>query len=196
MQVEVYNTINTITKKAPKLYKDLRNYQVYQQAVLIALLNQHADIIITPQKKKSNVTLPFFTIKSVVFSPTDRVDLTYIVEKRCKQQMEMDVARGISSKTAMRRYKTNRVAENLHMVLDLLFEFDNLFVIKTTNGKNGANRLDTVTAALLPNNEWISYDDITEIGSQLNSFIANMLTQNESITLGKGSDIIAKFLRI
>ncbi|ELP84841.1 hypothetical protein EIN_283970 [Entamoeba invadens IP1] len=195
MEFEVLNTISTIAKKSPKLYKDIRNYQVYQQAVLLALLNQHAEIVLSPQKKKSNVTLPFFTVKSVIFNQTDRVELTHFVEKRCKKQMENDVANGISSKTALRRYKTNRVAENLHMVLDLLFEFDYLFVIKTTHGKNGANKLDTVTSCMLPNKVWMTQEQIVSVGMEINSNLSKILSQTESISLPKNSPILCQFLQ-
>ena len=101
-------------------YTQDRNYLACEQCILIALLNKHCEIRLQRARKRSNTTIPFFTIESIKFAEDDIVYLNSYIENRCKQIFEYDISNGVTQKTAKRRYKTNRNYEVIHALIDFL----------------------------------------------------------------------------
>ena len=137
------DTINTTKIQSP-FHIENRNYQVIQQSFLITLLNQYCEIHLTKQKKRSHVTLPFFTIEKIIFSDSDVILFNDLVEKRCTEIKNYDIQNGVAIKTAARRYKSNKITEVLHLLMDLVRMYEDPFITRTTFGKNGAKQMEII----------------------------------------------------
>ena len=162
-----------------------RNYQVLQQSFLICLLNQYCEIHLTKQKKRSHVTLPFFTIEKIIFNDDDVVNFNEIIEKRCTEIKSFDISKGVSLKTASRRYKSNRITEVLHLLMDFIRQHENPFITRTTFGKNGAKQMEIIEKCIVNGNELNKFD-IMEIGIEKNCFFDHVITNQNVCILKQG----------
>ena len=167
------------------LNRQFRNYQVCQQCLLIALLNQYGEIQISKEKKRSNVTLPFFTVDYVCFENNDKIDITQFIEKRCYEQRIKDIKEGISEKTAQRRFKSNKAVEILHLLMDIVSEFQQCFETKTSVGKNGAKKMETIISCNW-NGNYYDQNAIELIGMDINAQLYSLISNNNSIVLPRG----------
>ena len=167
------------------LYSNHRNYQVFQQSILICLLNKYADITIKRERKRSNVTLPFFTISNVVFNDNDIIDIDSYVQKRCIEIKEYDLNHNINIKTATRRFKTNRITEVIHTLIDLLRIQNEEIKTTMTRYKEGIKQSETMIKCQIEDRE-MNEKEIKKYGEYINSFLkTNMI--NDEIYLNRGS---------
>ena len=166
------------------LYSNHRNYQVFQQSILISLLNKFADITIKRERKRSNVTLPFFTISTVTFNNNDSFDLDSYVQKRCVEIKEYDLNHNINMKTATRRFKTNRITEVLHTLIDLLRINDEEIETVRTRYKEGIKQSETMIKCKM-NDKEINEKEIKIYGNVVNNYIKERMI-NDEIYFQKG----------
>ena len=167
------------------LYSNHRNYQVFQQSILICLLNKYADITIKRERKRSNVTLPFFTISNVVFNDNDIIDIDSYVQKRCIEIKEYDLNHNINIKTATRRFKTNRITEVIHTLIDLLRIQNEEIKTTMTRYKEGIKQSETMIKCQIEDRE-MNENEIKKYGEYINSFL-KMNMVNDEIYLNRGS---------
>ena len=182
------NTMESFTetrqrKKNNEAFLKLRSYQVYQQSILLALLNRYFEITLQIPSKRSIVTRQFFKIEEIR-NGNDVIKVEEYVEHRCKEKYEKDLLEGISEKTAKRRYDTNRITEQLHLMIDLLIDFGHLFNSKWTSGKKGAQIVETIQEILTPY-EFISNNQIPLLGSRINDYLCDQLFQRKISRLRK-----------
>ena len=83
-------------------FRRTRNYQTEQQSLFIGLLNMVYNITIDHPRKRSKITLPFFTITRI---STDKevIELKEILCYRLEHLRNEDIKRGCTPKTAARR---------------------------------------------------------------------------------------------
>ncbi|EDR27731.1 hypothetical protein EDI_104220 [Entamoeba dispar SAW760] len=158
-------------RKINEAFFKLRNYQVYQQGILLALLNKHFEITLQIPTKRSVVTRQYFKINELRRG-NDSIKVEEYVEQRCKEKYLQDLSNGIPEKTARRRYDTNKITEQLHLLIDLLTEFGYSFVSKWTSGKKGAQIVETIQKVISPN-VTILNKEIPVIGVQTNDYLTH-----------------------
>ena len=176
---------NSNSKEA-KLNRNFRNYQVYQQSLLISLLNQYAEIHISKPKKRSTSTCPFFTIDKIIFNQNDEIEISRLAERRSYEKKINDLDNNISIQTANRRYKNNKIIEILHILMDLLNEFIQPFETKTSEGRNGATKMETITKCRIGEME-LNEEGIIEFGQSVNKQIMNLIQINDHLILSQFS---------
>ncbi|EKE39218.1 hypothetical protein ENUP19_0003G0054 [Entamoeba nuttalli] len=162
---------NKRQKKINDAFFKLRTYQVYQQGVLLVLLNNHFEITLQIPTKRSVVTRQYFKINELRRG-NDSIKVEEYVEQRCKEKYLQDLSNGIAEKTARRRYDTNKITEQLHLLIDLLTEFGYRFVSKRTSGKKGAQIVETIQKVISPN-VTILNKEIPTIGVQTNDYLTH-----------------------
>ena len=160
------------------LYINHRNYQVFQQSILLTLLNKFASITIKREKKKSNTTLPFFTIHSITFINNDKLDFDNFIHKRCSEMKEYDITNGINMKTATRRYKTNRITEVIHTLIDLLRIYGEEIETNMTRYKEGIKQSETMIGITIKGKQY-NETEIKKEGKRINELIQKELCEGE-----------------
>ena len=175
-------------------FKKSRNYQVYQQCILIALLSSFFDVVIKQPVKRSVVSLQMLRIISISSKQTNEViNVDEFVTQRCKEKYENDL-RNISMKTAKRRYDTNRISELIHLLIDILFEENYRFSSKFTDGKNGAPVVETVNAIFTPDQRVFTKQDIITKGMRINQHLTALLQSNTEFNVGHNDRTLAILL--
>ena len=167
-------------KKFNEAFLKLRSCQVYQQCVLLGLLNRHFEITIHIPSKRSIVTRQFFKVHEIR-NGSDCIKVDEYVEQRCKEKYEKDISNGVSEKTARRRLDTNKITEQIHLYIDILTDLGYVFHSKYTSGKKGAQIVESVQQITTPN-EIITQIQIPLIGAKANDYFTEQLfTQKRSI---------------
>ena len=163
-----------------------RNYLACEQCILIALLNKHCEIRLQRARKRSNTTIPFFTIESIKFGPNDIVYLNSYIEKRCKQIYEYDISSGVTEKTAKRRYKTNRNNEVIHALIDFLRIKGEQIETVLTRQKLGVIQRETLIGCSLDGN-WVCKSNIYDFGRNINATLQERMDYDFGIVLEQNS---------
>ncbi|KAL7717740.1 TATA-binding protein-associated phosphoprotein [Entamoeba marina] len=153
----------------PKMnFRNQRNYQTAQQAILIALLNEQCDITIRRPVKRC-------VVKSLC--------LINLLKKRCKEREKHDIGVGVSKKTAIRRYETNRITEGLHLLMDILFTQKYFFNTRKTRGKKGVIKSEAMQEIFFNEHFLMNKDDIQKKGDEINQIITEKVLKEQTMYL-------------
>ncbi|ELP91659.1 hypothetical protein EIN_206760 [Entamoeba invadens IP1] len=176
-------------------FRKSRNYQTEQQGVFIALLNMFYDVTIEHPRKKSKITLPFFTVIKIE-SDEEAIDVRENVGEKMSELHRKDVEGGCSEKTAARRQEVYRVAEQLHILMDLLRDVGFDLDTKTTTG-NKSNVKETVRQLSYEN--YIFDGEFVEgRGADINELIVKRLealSKSTNLVIKKGDPEIVAILK-
>ena len=88
-------------------------------------------------------------------------------------------------KTAARRYKSNKITEVLHLLMDLVRMYEDPFKTRTTIGKNGAKQMEIIEKCFV-NGKMLTKDDVMEIGIEKNCFYDHIINTQTKCVLKKG----------
>ncbi|ELP85433.1 hypothetical protein EIN_087450 [Entamoeba invadens IP1] len=158
-----------------KTSREIRNYQTLQQAVLIALLNQYAEVVFKQPAKKSVTTYQFMRIKSIKFTPQNTIAFNEFLKRRCVEHYTFDITNNTPMKTAKRRYQTNKKTDGIHLLMDLLTECGYFFVTKLTEGKSGTVKLDNIIQILKDGKTVVEKNELCKIGETVNEMLTKWL---------------------
>ncbi|KAL7712925.1 TATA-binding protein-associated phosphoprotein [Entamoeba marina] len=117
--------IPTMSKSLPlscKEYYSQRNYTVYQQAVFLAILNQHYELVLKQSSKRSVVTSQLVRVIKIG-NINDTISVSSFIENRCMEKIEIDRLNGLNEKTIYRRFSRNKIVETHNLLVDLIREF-------------------------------------------------------------------------
>ncbi|KAL7712678.1 Uncharacterized protein QTN25_009693 [Entamoeba marina] len=171
-------------KKIP--YCDFKNYQVIQQAVMLAYLNQFADIELKKKKKSVTNIYQFMQVVSISFSNGDNINFSDLISSKCIEMMKEEIEMGISETTAMRRFHKNRIVHSLHLLMDILSELGFFFNTYITNGKNGVVRAETIRS-MFYDDKLLKKDDIVTIGKRIFKCLDEQFEEKKVFTLKKNT---------
>ena len=153
-------------------FNQWKNYQSIQECMLIGLLNSYSEIKIKKPFKKAMVTVPFVAIDKIIFNKTDIINVSEFLNKRCQERMNYEIQIGVSSKTALRRYKTNKFSETNHLLMDLLLDLGYLFNTTIPPHKKNLQAHETIQAIFDREGRCYTRQMINLIGSKINAYFA------------------------
>ncbi|GAB1222700.1 hypothetical protein ENUP19_0121G0175 [Entamoeba nuttalli] len=167
-----------IEKRIPVLRasREARNNFTLQQTLCICLLSRWCRITIKKPTRRSCVTEQFFRINSIEHEE-DKIDVYSFLKKRCNEMYLFDIQRGVSEKTAIRRYQNNKKIEVIHLMEDILREYGVELETKTTEGKSGINRLENITGIYI-SNQVIPFDGLIMNLIEINHILLNNVLQS------------------
>lgn len=177
-------------------FRRTRNYQTAQQGVFIGLLNTVYNITIDHPRKKSKITLPFYTIVKI---STDKevVEVKEIMSYRLQHLHDQDVAQGCTEKTAARRQEVYRVTEQLHILMNLMRDIGFEVESKKTTGNKGTPK---ETARKIRFNDFVfDREYIEERGNLINELLLRKLDtvpKSSELTIHCGDQDIANVLKL
>ncbi|ELP86904.1 hypothetical protein EIN_445410 [Entamoeba invadens IP1] len=166
-------------------FRNIRNYQVYEQGVMLALLNSMFDITIKQPLKKANVFEQIVRIQSIVVE-NDVIDIEEFCDQRCKERFALDLKNGVPMKTAKRRIETNRVNEMLFVLADFLTEYSFEFTTKVVNGKKKTLKGETVKK-IASGNFVINEREIRTKGKEINKKTLGLLGKQAKVVIPRGT---------
>ena len=183
------------TAKPPPntLFKQTRNYQVSQQGVLLALINRHFALTLAAPKKKSVVAQQMIVITTLKRND-DVVLVDEFIQRRLLEIQRHDLEQGVTKKTAVRRGENNRIAEINHLLIDILREFGYSFNTKTTDGKNGTLKTETVYSVSYKGEIIFTRSLIQSIGLEINKYLNGILFETQMMHLSKNDPVLSQMI--
>ncbi|ELP92027.1 hypothetical protein EIN_291260 [Entamoeba invadens IP1] len=177
-----------LTPEKPRIesdFRNVRNYQVYQQAVCIALLNSYFEVSIIQPLKKAHVFEQIIRIEKLQ-KGEDVIFVEEFCKKRCRDRFLIDTKNNIPEKTAKRRTEANKVNEMQLLLMDLLGVFGFFFETKRVHGKKTTVKGEFVQRILFNGKVFLDKNNIYEIGKNINRKINVKLGNGEKCTLPVG----------
>ncbi|ELP86974.1 hypothetical protein EIN_317230 [Entamoeba invadens IP1] len=165
-------------------FREVRNYQVFEQGMLLLLLNNVFTLKFRHHLKKANAFEQLLRIESIE-SANDVIEVEKFCEKRAKERQNVDISKGITEKTAKRRVESNRVNEMLQLFQDLLGEMGVFFTVKKSHGKKETVKRETIENVFL-NGCCIDENMIRSYGKTVNEIVLKKLIDKETCSFSPG----------
>ncbi|ELP91607.1 hypothetical protein EIN_129870 [Entamoeba invadens IP1] len=164
-------------------FRETRNYRVYEQGVLLAILNRHFSITLVSPKKRSVVAKQFLTVRYLK-KQTDVVDVEDFIQRRLKEIQTNAIKLGTPEKTATRRGENTRIVESIHILIDIVRELGYRTESKVNEGRNGNVSTETIVTIYI-DKKVLKKEDIVRNGLAINNFLDSLLVANETIIISK-----------
>ena len=171
---------------------DPRNFVVFEDSLLIALLNKIGDVTIARPAKKSIVTQQYLKVE-IIKIQNETINLGELVDKRCRDILEKDKLSGIKVGSAVRRFTLNKSTEVHHFLLDILQLFGYSYESKIVSGKNGSMRIDVATTIFFNNEFLYGKEKISELGEKINAFLCQLVQREKVVELKMDDDVFSQF---
>ncbi|KAL7714632.1 TATA-binding protein-associated phosphoprotein [Entamoeba marina] len=165
--------------RANERYKHLRNYQAWQQAVYVCLLNSTCEITFNKPVKSCKTTTQFFSIKKLNFGGDDVIDVDEFLQSRSCEKLKRDKLKGVSTKTASRRYDNNKFGESLHLLMDILTENGYFINARKSNGRNNSDCIYSAKEIFYKTKLIATTQDIVEYGEIINNYLLKCVKSND-----------------
>ncbi|ELP84889.1 hypothetical protein EIN_284750 [Entamoeba invadens IP1] len=165
-------------------FRKNRNYQVAQQCILIALINQYYDVTFSVTRARKTITMPFLKIEKLSKGNTT-IDIKNLLKQKITEMYQSDVNAGVQVKTAKRRYVVNKVGECLHL-LQKTAEFLGFSFKYATSFTNNVKKLTIIEVSF--DGIVIPKDKILKIGADANKALVETFfgQSGNSYTLKRG----------
>ena len=181
------------TKEIAELYKggnQLINYQCSVEGILLALLTQYCQVEISKPSKKCLVSQQFLKITKISFGNKDEINVNELVDRRCKARKEYEIQNDSNEQTASRRIQSYKRIETIHLLIDILREFNYSFKSQYVEGKKGVLKLEVVEEIYFQNKLLFDNESIHQKGCKINNFLYDMiLSTGTSCILNKDSSL-------
>ncbi|ELP87002.1 hypothetical protein EIN_318610 [Entamoeba invadens IP1] len=178
--------------KSQSVLRDFQNYQASQQAIFIALLSLTNNVSIGKPLKKSSVTRQFIRVVVVESADThQRIEIEKEVEKRCLEKRRIDINNGVSEKTSARRFKTNKRAESMNILIEELRKVGYVFESRLTEGKKDTIKLETVYKVTKKDSgPCFDSEEIEKIGEDINKYLYSLVSHsNENVIVHDNKEL-------
>ncbi|ELP89679.1 hypothetical protein EIN_452790 [Entamoeba invadens IP1] len=168
---------------------EVRNNQVYESMVLLFLINNHYNISLRFPNKRATVFEQFMTIEKM-WNDNEDIDVGRHIRERCIQRVSLDIANGVSGKTAERRKNTNVFIETLQFLVDLVRELGFFVQTEECGGKRGTLKEEYITAIYWQNQIVFDRKLIEKLGKEIVQFIGENDGKKKLIVLPKNMLIL------
>ena len=166
-----------------KQKKDNQDYEMYQQVVLIGLINKYAEITLERPNKQTKVSISIPKILIISFNEIDSINISSFTEKQCKELCEKEVHDGLSQTTAMRRLEKNKKVYLLNLLIDIAAELGMKIDSTMSRRSNKSLQVERIQSISMENEFHFTKNQIIEFGKQLNEYYLELLTNEKTITL-------------
>ncbi|ELP93226.1 hypothetical protein EIN_055510 [Entamoeba invadens IP1] len=177
-----------------KTKKENQNFEVYQQAMLIALINSQASVVLERPMKYSKINITSPRISKIIFSPTDEINVSQLVDKHCKSVFAKEISEGIPESTALRRLEKNRKVFVQNLLIDITRELD--FEISSVMARKSgkAMQVERISMIYFSGNCLYNKNEIVKMGNLLNQSFIERTKCEKPIELQPNDQLIAQVL--
>ena len=190
------NTINT-KELLTDLYRggnQTVNYQCSVESILLVLLSQYCKIEISKPSKKCLVTQQFLKIMTINFGEDDSINVNDLIDKRCISRKEYEIKNDSNESTASRRIQGYKRIETIHLLVDLLREFNYKFKSKYVEGKKGVLKLEVVESIYHNDKLLFDLDTIHQKGCRINNFLYDLIVSSGSPYILHNDEYLLNYL--
>ena len=160
-----------------KCKNDYKEFYVVQQSVLLSLLNNYCDIILTHQKKQSVVTSSFPLLLTLQFENEEPIDIQDLADKMCRPLYQQELQSVNKRQTAVRRFEKNKKSFVQHLLIDMLREKGIVFESKMSRKSSKTQQFERIEKIYVNGKLFMNFKQFISKGYQINTLINDMLTR-------------------
>ena len=156
----------------------LKNERCYEQAFMLALLNQHFSITMTKPDKQSTKTVLMPLIVTLVEDsdlPDCTIDIMQMTKEACSAKRQKELENDVKMKTANRRYSKNLPVYVFNLLFDLCMELGYFFNEKLTKETKKLFRQEKILSVFFNGKYLYDSNDILRIGKRANDYLLHCL---------------------
>ncbi|ELP87962.1 hypothetical protein EIN_418110 [Entamoeba invadens IP1] len=165
---------------------EVRNNQVYESMVLIALINKKYNISLSLPNKRAVVFEQFFRIDTV-WNNCECVSVKNFVRERCEEREKYEVDCGVKQKTASRRKNSNIFVETIHLLVDLVREIGFFVETRECGGKKCGFKEEYITAIYWAGRQIFDKKQMWVSGKGVLDIVKKSLADQKKIVLPLGT---------
>ena len=168
---------------------ELTNQLCFQQAVLIALINNYYDITIKKPTRDSLVTnsIPKIT---AISNGNEQVDIRKISENLVSTRISNNDMKNLQKKTIQRRNRKNILTYINNYLIDLLREEGYFFNSKYSKKSEKTYQLERINEIFYENELLFNLNDIFEKGQKINNYLIEICKQYDYFVIPKGNVVL------
>ncbi|KAL7721835.1 TATA-binding protein-associated phosphoprotein [Entamoeba marina] len=175
--------------------KDMKDLESFQQAVLLALLNQSCGF---------TIQRPFKQSKSVKSKPEiyyirigeETINLHELAEEQCKYFYDKGKQENIKLKTAQRRHFKNKSTFTTHFLIDLSVEFGMFFNSKMSKKSTKCLQIERINEIFYKDNLILSRSEMILRGRAINNFLMSLVHDSPIVEIPVNDPRLEKYLQM
>ncbi|KAL7713796.1 TATA-binding protein-associated phosphoprotein [Entamoeba marina] len=173
--------------------REMKNYESYQQAMILGLLNQYCGMTIEQPTKVSKVTISSPKVITLHFD-TEDINIQRIAETQCKLILEEEIQKRISNKTAMRRYEKNKKIFIQNFLFDICLEKGICFNSFLSRKSNKSQQIERISSIHYNINSFITQNQLISKGKAINTYLLSLIQSDKRITIPKCDNTLLKHI--
>ncbi|ELP93516.1 hypothetical protein EIN_060510 [Entamoeba invadens IP1] len=173
--------------------KKMKNFECYEQAILIALLNQFCSIKLQKPFKQSVSITSKPEVVTIVLN-NEEIAVKKIAETQCKKYAQITEVNTITDKTRMRRFAKNRSTFTINFMYDIAFSLGFFFNSVLSKKSSKCLQIERIHEVFYNNVLLLGAEDIVACGEALNDYLFSLVKQNKDVVLNQNDPVIQKFI--
>ncbi|ELP84646.1 hypothetical protein EIN_173110 [Entamoeba invadens IP1] len=174
---------------------DYKDFETYQQALLLGLLNQYCSFTVKKQRKQTTIAQSMPLLKCITFDG-EEIDLIDFSDSFCRPQLEAEYIRGLNKQTAFRRYEKNKKVIVINTLYDICLEKGYFFNSRLARKSKKTKRLDRIEQVFANGKLVYSQEELVAIGTEINKYLVDLVEVSFEATVKKNDPTIQEILQL
>ncbi|ELP85895.1 hypothetical protein EIN_134390 [Entamoeba invadens IP1] len=171
---------------------DYKNFETYQQSVLIAILSKFATITIKKPRKATKVTEVHPLIQTIDFGD-DMVNVASLACSKCQLNYKKDCNK-MKYHAAFCRFEKNKKNFVQNLLIDMLLEFGFFFESKMAKKSTKTIQLERIASVFYKGRLTLDFQEFVLCGKEVTDYIGKEFQRNQSTIVIKNDPIISSLL--
>ncbi|BFU20054.1 hypothetical protein EHI8A_008410 [Entamoeba histolytica HM-1:IMSS-B] len=171
--------------------KDMKNFECYEQAILLAILNPFCGFKLQKPFKQS-ITITSRPEVVCLYFDYEEIEIRRLAEQQCELFALQSTTQNVSEKTRMRRFSKNRSTFTLNFLYDICLEYGFFFNSVLSKKSKKCFQVERIHQIFYYNKLWYGYDEIVFLGQKLNSYLFSLVRDQKDIVVPRGDPYIQK----
>ncbi|KAL7717589.1 Uncharacterized protein QTN25_004988 [Entamoeba marina] len=170
----------------------VKNEMVYQQAFILALLNQYCGFEIESPLKLSVITASMPRVTKLVFEQ-EFLLIDELSEKQSLLLLNTDRIGMTKQKAVLRQFRKNAINFTQNLLIDVCIEMGYFFQSLYSKKTKKTFQVERIQNVYLNNKLLFTRDDLLKIGMNVNTFLMQSV-EDKSLSFNKNNETLLRFL--
>ncbi|ELP93477.1 hypothetical protein EIN_059720 [Entamoeba invadens IP1] len=157
----------------PTHFVEVRNSLVYQQMVLLSIINTKYSLTLHLPNKKAVVYEQLVAINNLS-NKSESVDVEEVIKQRCHYRLSSEKTNGVSEKTLHRRRQNYSIIERMNFLVDTVREMGYFVECEQNGGKRGILKGEVVKKIYCEGRLLFDEADIEEFGKKICEYVSSL----------------------
>ncbi|KAL7718541.1 TATA-binding protein-associated phosphoprotein [Entamoeba marina] len=173
--------------------KEMKNYECYEQAILLCLLNKFCSITIQKPFKQSTTITTKPEVISLHFE-TETIDIRSLAEQQCLGFYKKSLQDKVRPKTALRRNAKNKSTFTINFLFDIAIEHGFMFNSVLSKRSTKCLQVERIQHIFKDNIFLMDSNDIIYRGYIINAHLCSITKNQTKVTIPQNDPALQRCL--